>query len=175
MAMTLVMSDTLTLARANRREIGCDTEAMSDRAISAHPSIVALALIRGHARTATGTNGRSVALHTITLDRVQLLDVPVIVTNENIVTPIGGVGNTVRPVFSLCCQNVTIVLGTTIKTTSNYGHEALVIHFQNSIRYDPYWSATSSSPDGVNAIPVGVFNITSVAGPSCRSPPPATV
>ena len=50
--------DTLALARANKiREIGCDTKAMSDRAIQSHPSVITLALISFNTGTVTRANG----------------------------------------------------------------------------------------------------------------------
>ena len=52
-AHTFVVSNALALARTNFGEIGCETEAMSDRTINLHPSFIALALVKTDARTMT--------------------------------------------------------------------------------------------------------------------------
>ena len=51
--LALVVLDTLTVAGANIGMVGCDTEAMRDGAIGAHPSIIALTLVNANAQTVT--------------------------------------------------------------------------------------------------------------------------
>ncbi len=66
-ALALVRFDALALARASTRQVGCDTKAMSDRAIDSQPSIIALAFIGCSARTMSRTNSLIVGLDAIAL------------------------------------------------------------------------------------------------------------